>query len=101
MLNFPEFNPNQTIYPISNLITGFRDDRGDKNPPDLIFTPGNSNGDRYPIRVLVIGIPDGVNSVIGELQVKHFADMAVWSPGLKSQHPGEIMRFMTRYFVMK
>ena len=100
MLNFPELKPNQTIYPISNLITGFCEDGGGKNPPDLIFTPGNSNGDRYPIRVLVIGIPDGVNSVIGELQVKHFADMAVWSPGLKSKHPGEIMKVMTRYFVM-
>ena len=100
MVNFPEFNPNQRPDSISNLITGFRDDRGDQNPPDLIFTPGKHHGDRYPIRVLVIGIPDGVNSVIGELQVKHFADLAVWSPSLKSKHPGEIMRFMTRHFVM-
>ena len=100
MVNFPEFNQNQSLYPISNLITGFRNDLGDQNPPDLIFTPGQHNSDRYPIRVLVIGIPDGVNGVIGELQVKHFADMAVWSPGLKSRYPGEIMRFMTKYFLI-
>ena len=100
MLNFPEFKPNQNLYPISNLVTGFQNDGGETNPPDLIFTPGNSNGDRYPIRVLVIGIPPGVNSVIGELHVKHFADVGIWSPGLKARHPGEIMRFMTRYFVM-
>ena len=100
MVIFPEFNPNQRPDSISNLITGFQDDRGDQNLPDLIFTPGKHHGDRYPIRVLVIGIPDGVNSVIGELQVKHFADLAVWSPGLKSRYPGEIMRFMTRYFLM-
>ena len=100
MVNFPEFNQNQSIYSISNLITSFREDLGDQNPPDLIFTPGKHNGDRYPIRVLVIGIPDGVTSVIGELHTKRFADVAVWSPGLKSRHPGEIMRFMTRYFVM-
>ena len=100
MVNFPEIKPNQKPYHISNLITGFQKDGGDQNPPDLIFTPGNSNGDRYPIRVLVIGIPDGVKFVIGDMHVKRFADIGVWSPGLKSRQPGEIMRIMTRYVVI-
>ena len=101
MLNFPEFNPNQPSYLPSNLVTSFRDDGGDKNIPDLIFTPGNSNGDRYPIRVLLIGIPNGVNGVIHELHVRKFAEVAAWSPSLKARYPGEIMKVMTRYFVMK
>lgn len=100
MLSFPELNPNQHSYLLSNLVTGFRDDGGDKNPPDLIFTPGNSNGERYPIRVLLIGIPDGVNSVIHELHVRKFAEVAAWSPSLKARYPGEIMQVMTRYFLM-
>ena len=100
MVNFPEINPNQKPYHISNLITSFRQDTENLHPPDLIFTPAPINGDRYPIRVLVIGIPTGVDCVIGDMHAKRFADIGVWSPGLKSRQPGEIMKIMTRYVVI-
>ena len=100
MVNFPEINPNQKPYHISNLITSFRQDTENLHLPDLIFTPAPINGDRYPIRVLVIGIPPGVNCVIGDMHAKRFADIGLWSPALRAHHPGEVMKVMTRYFVM-
>ena len=100
MVIFPELNPNQKQYHISNLITGFQKDTENPSAPDLIFTPAPINGDRYPIRVLVIGIPPGVDCVIGDMHAKRFADIGVWSPGLKSRQPGEIMKIMTRYVVI-
>ena len=97
MLNFHDQNP----HPIEDTATAFRKDGGDTNPPDLIFVPTPGNGDRYPIRLLAIGIPQGVNSVIHQLHVKQFAEVAAWSPAMKARHPGEIMKVMTQYFVMK
>ena len=97
MLNFNDQNPQPTEDTAPRSLTG----GGHNHPPDLIFIPSPENGDRYPIRLLAIGIPPGVNSVIGELHVKHFADMALWSPAMKVQQPGEVMRFMTRYFLME
>ena len=97
MLNLYSQNPHST----KDTAVAFRKDGGNTNPPDLIFIPQPENGDRYPIRLLAIGIPPGVNSVIHQLHVKQFAEVAAWSPAMKSRHPGEIMRVMTQYFVMK
>ena len=91
----------QTPHPIEDTAVAFRKDGGNTNPPDLIFIPQPENGDRYPIRLLAIGIPPGVNSVIHQLHIKQFAEVAAWSPAMKSRHPGEIMKIMTQYFVMK
>ena len=91
----------QTPHPIEDTAVAFRKDGGNTNPPDLIFIPKSENGDRYPIRLLAIGIPPGVNSVIHQLHIKQFAEVAAWSPAMKSRHPGEIMKVMTQYFVMK
>ena len=96
MVNF--FSPN--VYTAQGLATNFvADDKG-KNPPDIIFTPKPGDGNRYPIRVLVIGIPPGVSSVIQELYLRGFAEMAAWSPAIKAQRPDEIMRVTTRYFLI-
>jgi hypothetical protein len=95
MLIFLDENP----YHISNRTIGFRQDKEEPNPPDLIFTPAPKNGGRYPVRVLLIGIPDGVTSVIHELYLKQFAETAAWSPAFKARYPGEIMKVMTRYVV--
>ena len=96
MLNFNGQNP----HPMEDTAIAFQSDGGDTNPPDIIFVPTPENGNRYPIRLLAIGIPPGVNSVIHQLHVKHFAEVSAWSPAMKSRHPGEIMRVMTQYFVM-
>ena len=97
MLNFNDQNP----HPIEDTAFAFQDDGGDNHPPDLIFVLTPENGDRYPIRLLAIGIPQGVSSVIHQLHVKQFAEVAAWSPAMKAKYPGEIMRVMTQYFVMK
>ena len=96
MLNFNDQNP----HPMEDTAIAFQSGDGDANPPDIIFVPTPENGNRYPIRLLAIGIPPGVNSVIHQLHVKHFAEVSAWSPAMKSRHPGEIMRVMTQYFVM-
>ena len=96
MLDFHDQNP----HPTEDSALSFPSGGGDNNPPDLIFVPSPENGDRYPIRLLAIGIPQGVDFVIGELHVRQFAEVALWSPAMKARHPGEIMRVMTRYFLM-
>ena len=74
------------------------DDQGNK-PPGLILTPKPGEGNSYPIKLLATGIPPGVNAVIHELHVRGFADVHAWSPQIKAQHPGEITRIMTKYFI--
>ena len=100
MLNFLESNLNSNPYCINNRTTGFLNDKEDPDYPNLIFTPAPRNGDRYPIRVLLIGIPDGVTCVINELYLKQFAEVHAWSPAFKARYPGEIMKVMTKYVVI-
>ena len=100
MLNFLESNLNSNPYYINNLTTGFLEDQEDPDYPNIIFTPAPRNGDRYPIRVLLIGIPDGVTCVINELYLKQFAEVHAWSPAFKARYPGEIMKVMTKYVVI-
>ena len=97
MLNLVYPNP----YIIGTSAVNLLKEEKNSNPPDLIFTPSPGEGNRYPIRILVIGIPEGVKSVIYELYMREFAQISEWSPPLQSQHPGEIMRVMTRYFFME
>ena len=70
------------------------------NPPNIIVTPGTEDGRRYPIKLLAIGIPEGVTHTIQELHVRRFAEVSAWSPAMKAREPGEIIRIMTRYFVI-
>lgn len=76
----------------------------DKPPgslPDIFFNPYTSRPSHYPIRLLAIGIPEGVDSVIYELYVSRFAEVAAWSQQIPGRYPGEIMRIMTRDFVLR
>ena len=93
---------NFTISPylIQTTPANFLADKEQQGFGDLIFAPSPDGSDRYPIRVLIIGIPDGVNSIIHELYVKHFAQVYEWSPAIKANQSGEIMKVMTRYYVM-
>ena len=68
--------------------------------PNLIFTPDYDRPNHYPIRLLAIGIPEGVDSVIHELHARRFAEVHAWSRAMRARHPQEIMRVMTRDFVM-
>jgi hypothetical protein len=60
--------------------------------PDVI--PG-----RHPIRLLACGVPRGVESIVHRLYVVRFAEVGEWSPPLPSPVKGEVIRFLTRYWM--
>lgn len=53
---------------------------------------------KYPVRILVCGIPEGVNQVVHHLHLLGFAEVGAWSPPLPSPISGEVIRILTRYF---
>ena len=69
--------------------------------PDLFWTPYPTRPNYYPIRIFVIGIPGGVNSIVHDLYLREFAQVHEWSRPLPARHPGEIMRVMTRDFMLR
>jgi hypothetical protein len=58
-----------------------------------------SSNDRQPIRVLVCGVPKGVDNLIHYLHVLGFAEVGEWSPPLPSPISGEVIRILTRYYM--
>lgn len=66
--------------------------------PEIISAPINAPQDKKPIRILVCGVPEGVNSIVHELHVKRFAEVFEWSPPLPSTVPGEVIRVLTKYY---
>ena len=50
------------------------------------------------MRLLAIGHMDDVNSAVSELHARQFADVYAWSQPIPSRYPGEIIRYMTRYY---
>ena len=53
------------VYPIQGSATNFIDflgGKGNNPPPDLVFSPAPEDGNRYPIKILVMGIAPGVTS---------------------------------------
>lgn len=61
--------------------------------PDL--PPGQK-----PIRLIVCGVPVGVNGIVDQLQVLKFAQVGEWTLPLPSQVPGEVIRILTRHIVI-
>ena len=53
---------------------------------------------KKPIRLLICGIPKGVDSIVNLLHVLGFAQVGEWSPPLPSPIAGEIIRILTRYW---
>ena len=66
--------------------------------PDLIFAPHSKRPEHLPMRLLAIGHLDDVNSAVNELHARKFAEIYAWSQPIPSRYPGEIMRYMTRYY---
>ena len=91
-----------TISPQSkdSLVTSFLWDEPREGLPDLIFTPHSKRPDHRPMRLLAIGHLDDVNSAVSELHARQFADVYAWSQPIPSRYPGEIIRYMTRYYRM-
>ncbi|MCU0542228.1 MAG: hypothetical protein MUE44_08545 [Oscillatoriaceae cyanobacterium Prado104] len=53
---------------------------------------------KKPVRLIVCGLPKGVDSIIHQLYVKDVAEVWEWSPPIPSPVRGEIIRILTRYF---
>ncbi len=82
------------------LILDFLEEQPARDIPDLIFTPSFERPNYYPIRILVIGVPPGVNYVVNDLNSRGFSELREWSRPIRARHPGEIIRVMTRDFMM-
>ena len=54
---------------------------------------------KQPIRILICGIPQGVNHIIHQLHVCQFAEAGEWSPPLPSAIEGEVIRILIRYYM--
>lgn len=61
--------------------------------------PDTAPSHRQPIRILVCGVPAGVESIIHRLHVLGFAEVGEWSPPLPSPVSGEVIRILTRYWM--
>ena len=94
MLQIFTINPQ----PQDALVTNFLWDNPSEGLPDLIFTPHSKRPDHRPMRLLAIGHLDDVNSAVNELHARQFADVYGWSQPIPSRYPGEIIRYMTRYY---
>ncbi|HIK30657.1 MAG TPA: hypothetical protein IGS17_14295 [Oscillatoriales cyanobacterium M59_W2019_021] len=54
--------------------------------------------DHQPIRVLICGVPKGVDNLVGYLHILGFAEVGEWSPPVPSPIEGEVIRILTRYY---
>lgn len=70
-----------------------------KSVPDLLRAPiPDAPAGKQPIRLLVCGIPKGVDNIIHRLHSAGFAEVREWSPPLPSPVAGEVIRILTRYY---
>jgi len=53
--------------------------------------------DREPVKILLIGSPKAVRSIIHILYSLGFASVGEWSPLQPAQKPGEVMSILMRY----
>ena len=97
MLQFLTINPQ----PVEARGINFLEGKSTEGLPNLFFTPYPTRPNYYPIRIFVIGIPDGVESIVHELYRREFAQTHEWSRQMPARHPGEVMRIMTRDFLLR
>lgn len=70
-----------------------------KSVPDLLrATIPDAPTGRHPIRIIISGIPAGVDHIVRQLYVCNFAEVGEWSPPLPSPVEGEVIRILTRYY---
>lgn len=51
---------------------------------------------REPVKILIIGSPKGVNTIIHTLYRLRFAEVREWSPLQPTANPGEVMSILRR-----
>lgn len=61
----------------------------------IIVPPGKKS-----IRLLACGVEQGVESIVHQLHVLHFASVGEWSKPLRSLVPGEVIRILTRHIII-
>ena len=72
----------------------------EKTVPELLQAPiPDAPAGKQPIRILVCGVPNGVNRVIHQLHLLGFAEAGEWSPALPSPIAGEVIRILVRYYL--
>lgn len=85
-------------------LSRFAASGGESAPPLLLANPVSKPG-REPLRHLIVGSREGVQSQIHTLHVLNYADQATWSrlftipePGiLLTPKQGEVFSFLLRY----
>ncbi|MGD2179900.1 hypothetical protein [Lusitaniella coriacea] len=68
-----------------------------KSVPELLRETHSQESPRKPIRLLLCGVPQGVERIVHLLHVLGFAEVGEWSPVLPSPVSGEVIRILTRY----
>jgi len=51
---------------------------------------------REKVRIMVLGSPEGVDSIVKSLHKLRFAEMKEWSNPLPTGRTGEVMRILTK-----
>ncbi|MGD1929259.1 MAG: hypothetical protein ACFB12_10135 [Leptolyngbyaceae cyanobacterium] len=51
---------------------------------------------REKVRIMVLGSPEGVDSIVKSLHKLRFAEMKEWSNPLPTGRAGEVMRILTK-----
>lgn len=57
---------------------------------------GPQEGGRDKVRIMVLGSPEGVDSIVKSLHVLRFAEMKEWSNPLPTGRTGAVMRILTK-----
>lgn len=81
--DFVESNPGETDSPFSLQFA-----------LDVIPSP---QPDREPVKILVIGSRQSVNTIVHQLHQLGFAEFNEWSRLLPASVPGQFMRILIRY----
>ncbi len=55
---------------------------------------------KQPIRLLACGVPKGVDGIVHQLHILHFAEVGEWSLPLPSPVTGEVIRILTRHIIV-
>lgn len=72
------------------------DPRETSNPPDSSNADSEASPRREPIKMLLIGSPQAVNTTIRNLYKRGFAEVKAWSSLQPTNKPGDVMSILSR-----
>ncbi|MCU0545184.1 MAG: hypothetical protein MUE44_23925 [Oscillatoriaceae cyanobacterium Prado104] len=59
--------------------------------------PADDRANREPVRIMVVGSPQGITTVVNWLVRLGFAQMGDWSDLQRAPHTGQWMRVLTKW----